>query len=110
GGGRPLRERSRHRVVPGRAAEPGCLVPDRALFPREHARRPEAVLRRSAGFGVARRRLHGAAQRTAEDPGGAGIREIQVNSVDSPTRRVTRWFFSTRWMLSGSRGKTEREK
>jgi hypothetical protein len=37
-------ERHRHRVVPGRAAEPGRLVLRAALHPREHARRPEARL------------------------------------------------------------------
>ena len=68
----------RSRVVPGRAAEPGRVVPDGALLPREHARRPEAVLCRPSGFGLARRRLQGKARRAAEGAGGAGFRKIQV--------------------------------
>ncbi len=46
-------ERARSGVVPGRAAEPGRVVPDQALLRREHAQRPEAVLRGAAVVGVA---------------------------------------------------------
>src|SRR6185436_4663480 len=73
-----LPERDRSGVVPGRAAEPGRVVPDRALLPRKHARRPEAVLCRPSAFGFASRWLHGEAQRAAEDAGGTGFREVQV--------------------------------
>ena len=70
-------ERGRHRVVPGRAAEPGRLVLRAALHPREHARRPEARLRRPSGLGIAGRRLRPPAPGAADRAAGAGLHEAQ---------------------------------
>ena len=47
--------------------------------------------------------LHGAARRAAEGAGGAGFRKIQVASHQPGALRA--WLFSTRRMLSGSRGR-----
>jgi hypothetical protein len=75
--GQEVPERDRHRVVPGRAAEPGCLVLRAALHPREHARRPEAGLCRSRRLGVACRGLRAPAPGAAEDPDRGGFRQAQ---------------------------------
>jgi 2-oxoglutarate dehydrogenase E1 component len=66
-------EPHRHRVVPGRAAEPGRLVLHAAQHPREHAGRPEAGLRRPRRLGVAGGRLFAPAPGAAE---GAGRRRF----------------------------------
>jgi 2-oxoglutarate dehydrogenase E1 component len=63
-------QRHRHRVVPGRAAEPGRLVLRAALHPREHARRPEAGLCRppaSASPAVGYSHLHQEQQKALVD-------------------------------------------
>lgn len=70
-------ERHRHRVVPGRAAEPGRLVLRAALHPREHARRPEAGLLRPCRFGIARGGLLAPASGAAKGTGGRRVREAQ---------------------------------
>ena len=73
-------ERDRRRVVPGRAAEPGRVVPHPALHPREHARRPEAGLRRPRRLGLAGRGLLAPAPGAAE---GAGRRRVRLDAASS---------------------------
>ena len=70
-------ERDRHRVVPGRAAEPGRLVLRPALRAREHDRRPASRLRRAAGVGVACGRLRAPAPGAAEGAARPGLRQAQ---------------------------------
>ena len=72
-----LPERDRGRLVPGRAAEPGRLVLRAALHPREHARRPEARLRRSRRVGVAGGGLCAPAPGAAEGAARPGLRQAQ---------------------------------
>ena len=55
-------------------------------------------------LGLARRRLHGEAQRAAEGAGRAGFRKVQVVLAFNPAR-YSPGFSSTRRMLSGSRGR-----
>ena len=70
-------ERHRHRLVPGRAAEPGRLVLRAALHPREHGRRPEAGLLRPRRLGLAGGGLFAPAPGAAEGPGGRRFRQAQ---------------------------------
>jgi 2-oxoglutarate dehydrogenase complex dehydrogenase (E1) component-like enzyme len=59
-------QRHRHRLVPGRAAEPGRLVLRAALHPRKHAGRPEARLLRARRVGVACRGLFALCTRSSK--------------------------------------------
>ncbi len=93
---RALSERARGRLVPGGAAEPGRVVRDGALLQREHAPRPEAVLRRAAAVRRARGRLSHQAPGAPGGAGGHGIWQVQAVTVAqaAAARRVTRWFFA----------------
>ena len=85
-------ERDRHRVVPGRAAKPGRLVLRAALHPREHARWPEAGLRRTRRVRFASGGLLAPAPGAAEEPDrrrlrqAQGLRPHQVSRCCRPAR------------------------
>ena len=89
-------ERHRHRLVPGRAAEPGRLVLRAALHPREHAGRPEAGLLRPRRLGLAGGGLFAPAPGTAKGAGrrrvrqAQGLRPDQVSAKASPGPRCRR--------------------
>ena len=86
------------------------VVPERALLPREYARRPEAVLCRPPAVGRPGHRLHGAPTKGSEH--WSSRRSENTNSGNrgqspiSESRRVTRWFFDNPVEAQRKPGKT----
>jgi 2-oxoglutarate dehydrogenase complex dihydrolipoamide succinyltransferase (E2) component len=79
-------QRHRHRLVPGRAAEPGLVVLRAALHPRKHAGRSEARLCRAPGQRLTGLRLRATAPGAAEGAARPGFRQAQGLRADQVSK------------------------